>query len=100
MPSGPEAPSCDRCGSTNLSRLVSRVAVHRSFGDSLDWSPDSEALGDVDSEDPRAMAQYLRRMKHEMGEEVTPEFEEMIDELESGELGEDGGETDEDDDSL
>ena len=39
------------------------------------------------------MAQWMRRMQQEMGEEVTPEFEEMLEELESGTGGaEDGGE--------
>jgi hypothetical protein len=37
------------------------------------------------------MAQWMRRMQKEMGEEVTPEFEEMLGEMESGaEFPEDG----------
>ena len=101
--SSPEgAPVCEHCGSHNLSRLISRFAVHRSAGDSLNWAPDEESFGDVDSEDPRAMAGWLRRMQKEMGEESTPEFEEMVDELESGKMPEEDEEGDYDasDDDL
>ena len=102
MTSSPEAaPVCEHCGSHNLSRLISRFAVHRSAGSSLDWTPDEESFGDVDTEDPRAMAGWLRRMQKEMGEESTPEFEEMVDELESGRMPEEDEEGDyEADDDL
>ena len=92
-------PVCEHCGSQDLSRLISKFAVHRSGGGSLDWAPDSEAFGDVNQEDPRAMAGWMRRMQKEMGEESTPEFEEMVQEMESGQLPEEaedeGGDYDE-----
>lgn len=95
-PSQDTTPLCEHCGSPNLSRLISRFAVHRSAGDSLDWAPDSEAFGDVNPEDPKAMAGWMRRMQKEMGEESTPEFEEMVDEMESGGALEDEGDDDDD----
>ena len=76
-------PSCQHCKGANLTRLISKVSVHRSWGDSLDWAPDSGYPDDVDQQDPRRMAQWMRRMQKEMGEEVTPEFEGMLDEMES-----------------
>ena len=92
MDSAP-APSCQHCNSGNLTRLISKFSFRRSWGDSLDWAPDSGYPDDADQEDPRQMAQWMRRMQQEMGEEVTPEFEEMLEELESGTGGaEDGGE--------
>ena len=44
-------------------------------------------------DDPKRMAQWMRRMQKEMGDEVTPEFDQMVEEMESedGRL-EDGGE--------
>ncbi len=78
------APLCEHCGSADLSRLISRFAVHRSAGAGLDASIDAEDFGGVDSQDPKAMASLMHRMQKEMGEESTPEFEEMVEEMESG----------------
>ena len=87
-------PTCDHCGGGNLTRLISKFSVHRSWGDSLNWAPDSGYPGDMDQEDPRQMAQWMRQMKREMGDEVTPEFEEMVEEMESeaeaSDYGDDG----------
>jgi hypothetical protein len=49
----------------------------------MNWMPDSGHPGDMDQEDPREMAQWMRRMQREMGDEVTPEFEQMLEEMES-----------------
>ena len=78
----PEA-SCQHCGSGNLTRLVSKFSFHRSWGNSLDWAPDSGYPDEAGQEDPRRMAQWMRSMQKEMGDEVTPEFEQMLDEMDS-----------------
>lgn len=75
-----------------MKRLISKFSFHRSWGDSLDWVPDSGYPDEADMEDPRKMAQWMRGMQKEMGEEVTPEFEEMLGELESEAASEDVGE--------
>ncbi len=46
---------------------MSRVAVHRTEGDSLDGF-DETSLGDVDENDPRSMARWVRKMSRQMGE--------------------------------
>ena len=76
-------PTCEHCGGGNLTRLISKVSFRRSWGESLDWAPDSGYPTDADQDDPRQMAQWMRRMQREMGEEVTPEFDQMMEELES-----------------
>ena len=75
--------SCQHCGSGSLTRLISKFSFRRSWGGSLDWTPDSGYPDDMDQDDPKQMAQWMRRMQHEMGEEVSPEFEQMMDEMES-----------------
>lgn len=35
-------------------------------------------------DDPKAMGQMMRKMGKEMGEELPPEFDEVVDRLESG----------------
>jgi putative FmdB family regulatory protein len=78
------APACWHCGGSSLTRLVSRFAVHRSWGESLDWAPGGETLTDVDEDNPYSVDQFMGRIKHEMGGQVTPDFEEIRRELFTG----------------
>jgi putative FmdB family regulatory protein len=82
--SSPVNASCDRCGSSDLRRLISRVAVLKSEGD-LAGLDDESMMSGFDENDPKAMAAWARRMQRQMGEEVGPEFEEMVERLERGE---------------
>ncbi len=79
-----DAPVCEHCGGGSLTRLVSRFALHRSSGGALDWDSGEDGLAGADTQDPQAMAGWMRRMHRDMGEESTPEFEQMVEELESG----------------
>jgi putative FmdB family regulatory protein len=79
-----DEPSCPRCGGTRLSRLISRVAVVRSEDSRLDDLSDPSMLGDLDEDDPKSIARWMRKMSDETGEEMPPEFGEVIDRLESG----------------
>jgi putative FmdB family regulatory protein len=95
----PVSGKCDRCGSEDLSRLISRVAIIKSGGD-FDSLDDDRMLAGFDENDPKAMAAWARKMQREMGEDAGPEFDEMIEKLERGEslddaFGEDGGFDDE-----
>ena len=79
-----DEPSCPRCGGTRLSRVISRVAVVRSEDSRLDDLSDPSMLGDLDEDDPKSIARWMRKMSAETGEEMPPEFDEVIDRLESG----------------
>jgi putative FmdB family regulatory protein len=81
----PEAPVCNYCGSTNMRRLISRVAIMKSEEAHMEALADPSSFGDVDENDPKSMARFMRKMGGEMGEEMPPEFNEMVDRLESGE---------------
>ncbi len=101
-------PVCPRCGGTNLVRLVSRVRVVRSEESRLEDLADPSFFSDFDENDPRSMARLMRKMADEVGEDLGPEFEEVVDRLEAGQspeeiekelpdlLGEEGGEFGED----
>ena len=82
---GRAAVSCPKCGSANLQRLISRVRFARSEDTRLDSVADPSDWGNVDEEDPRAMARMMRKMGSELGEEIPPEFDEVVGRLESGE---------------
>ena len=79
-------PTCSNCGSTDLERLVSRVAVLKSEESRLDDLADPSALGDLDESDPRSVARWARRMGDQLGEDLGDEFDEMVDQMEAGEM--------------
>ena len=80
---------CPRCGGEDLSRLVSRVRIVRSEESRLEDLADPSSFGDLDENDPRSIARFMRKMSDEVGEDMGSEFEEVVDRLESGESPED-----------
>jgi len=79
---------CEHCGSADVSRLISRVAVVRPEGDSL-GNFDESSLADVDENDPRSMARWVRKMSDKMGEPLDAEMEANLDRMEAGEMPDD-----------
>jgi putative FmdB family regulatory protein len=79
-----ESPRCARCGSTNLVRLISRVAVLHSEEGRLEDLADPSSLDGLDENDPKSVARWMRKMSGELGEDLGPEFDEVVDRLEAG----------------
>jgi len=77
-------PACPHCGSTNLKRRISRVAIAKSEDARLDALADDSTLAGVDEEDPRELGRFMRKMSQEMGEDLGEEFGEVVDRLEKG----------------
>ena len=71
---------CERCGSGDLRRAISRFAVLRGSS-SASFDPDAG----FDENDPRTMAAWARQMQQESGEDMGPEFDDMVSRLERGE---------------
>jgi len=80
-----KTPSCRRCGSENMIRLISRVRVVRGEDSRLDDLTDDAMLTDLDENDPRSLGRWMRKMSQEMGEDLPPEFDEVVGRLEAGE---------------
>ncbi len=78
-------PVCPRCGGTHLRRLVSKVAVLRSEASRLDSLAEPGDMPDVDENDPKSLARWMRKMSQETGEDMGPEFDEVVGRLEAGE---------------
>jgi putative FmdB family regulatory protein len=85
-----EQPRCPICQGTRLHKLVSKVRVVRGAsassassggGDGLDDS----MLDDLNENDPRSLGRMMRRMADETGEDMGPEFGEVVGRLEKGE---------------
>src|SRR3990172_8918658 len=90
---------CSHCGSREMSRLVSRVAVLRS-GDDAFAGLDESSLGDVDENDPRSMARWLRQMSRQAGEPLDAEMESELERMEAGEMPDDFSDGGDDDDGF
>jgi putative FmdB family regulatory protein len=74
--------ACEHCGGRRLSRLMSKFAVHRGASSASD---DLDDLAGVDEDDPRSVARWARRMAEESGEELGPDFDDMVGRMEAGE---------------
>jgi putative FmdB family regulatory protein len=82
-------PTCTHCGSTDLSRLVSRVAVLKSEESRLEDMADPSSFGDLDENDPRSVARWARKMGSQLGEDLGDEFNEVVEQMEAGEMPDD-----------
>jgi putative FmdB family regulatory protein len=77
--------TCPNCQSTDLQRVPSRVAQVKSESSYEDFLSDPSNLENVDYDNPRAMAQWARRMGEAAGVEMDGEYEEMLGAMERGE---------------
>jgi putative FmdB family regulatory protein len=74
---------CKHCGSENVERRIGRIRFARSEESRLESLADPGNLDGLD-EDPRALGRMMRQMSGEMGEELGPEFDEVVNRLEAG----------------
>lgn len=88
---GGEAPRCPRCGSAELSRLMSRFATVKSEDARLEDLADPSRYGDLDENDPKSVARYVQRMGREMGEDLGGDLDAAVDEAMAEEATGDGG---------
>jgi len=86
-------PRCKKCGSPNLEKLVSRVAVSRSEESRMESLADPAKLSGLDENDPKSIARWMKKMGQEMGEDAGEDFDQSVDEaMEQAESGEGDGE--------
>jgi putative FmdB family regulatory protein len=78
--------TCSHCGSANTRRRVGRVRVVKSMESRLDNLADFDDPSALEGleDDPKALGRMMRKMGNEMGEEMPPEFDEVVGRLESG----------------
>lgn len=92
-------PVCSRCGSRRMTRLISRVAVFRSEESRLESLADPSKFADLDENDPRSVARWMKKFGRELGEDLGDDFESELDQAveeaekakEKGESFEEGG---------
>ncbi len=74
---------CPFCGSYDTVRRISRVRIGHSEESRIDSLLDLEQLTRLEN-DPQALGQMMRNMSHDIGEDLGPEFDEVVDRLEKG----------------
>ncbi len=74
---------CKHCGGKHVQRAINRVRMLKSDENRLSDMAEPSALEGLD-EDPRALGRMMRQMKDQVGEEMPPEFDEVVDRLEKG----------------
>jgi len=74
---------CPHCRSSQVQRRIGRIRIARSEESHLEDLADPSALEGLE-DDPKALGRMMRQMSSELGEDMGPEFDEVIDRLESG----------------
>lgn len=85
---GNKSVTCKHCGSNNVTRKIGRIRIAKSEDSRLDDFTDPSSLEGLE-DDPKALGKMMRRMSGELGEEMPPEFDEVVDRLEKGQSPED-----------
>lgn len=79
-PSTAPPPTCPRCGSQALNRLLSRFVAVKSEESRLESLADPSKFGDLDENDPKSMARWMKKMGQEVGEDLGEDFDAAVDE--------------------
>ncbi|MEE9201664.1 MAG: zinc ribbon domain-containing protein [Dehalococcoidia bacterium] len=84
--------ACPRCGSADLSRLFSTFAMRRTDQDIYEGIlSDNQLIRAMEGNDPRALAEWNRRMSRGMDTEDTePEYRDVVERMERGEMPDTG----------
>ena len=77
---------CSHCGSQNVTRKIGRVRIGRSEESrmsQIESMADPNRLESLEN-DPRELGRMMRTMSSEMGENIGPDFDEVVNRLEKG----------------
>lgn len=80
---GSKSVTCTHCGSENVRRRLTKVRIAKSEESRMENLMDPSALEGLEN-DPKALGQMMRKMGNEVGEDLPPEFDDVVDRLEAG----------------
>jgi putative FmdB family regulatory protein len=75
--------TCPNCESKRVMRRIGRIRVAKSEESRLENLIDPANLSGIE-DDPKALGRLMRQMGSELGEDVGPEFDEVVSRLEKG----------------
>jgi putative FmdB family regulatory protein len=79
---------CAHCSSHNVRRRMTKVRLAKSEESRMESLADDTALDGLE-DDPQALGRMMKKMGREMGEDLPPEFDDVVDRLEAGQSPED-----------
>lgn len=80
---GKKPVKCKYCHSEHTQRVINRVRFARSEEAHLEDMADPSRLNGLE-DDPKALGRMMRQMSSQVGEDMGPEFDEVVRRLESG----------------
>ena len=86
---GKKPVNCTHCNSRNVRRRMTKVRIARSDDSRMDSMAEGMSNLEGIEDDPRALGQMMRKMGSQVGEDLPPEFNEVVDRLEKGQSPED-----------
>ena len=81
---GKKVVHCTHCESGNVRRRMTKVRIARSEESRMESVAGDFSGFEGLEDDPKALGKMMRKMGSEMGEELPPEFDDVVDRLESG----------------
>ena len=81
---GKKPVACVHCNSKDVRRRMTKVRIAKSDESRMDSMADDFSGFEGMENDPQAMGRMMRKMGKQMGEDLPPEFDEVVDRLESG----------------
>ena len=81
---GKKAVYCTHCESGNVRRRMTKVRIAKSEESRMESVAGDFSGFEGLEDDPKALGKMMRKMGSEMGEELPPEFDDVVDRLESG----------------
>ena len=75
---------CVYCESDNVRRRMTKVRIARSEESRMESAADDFSGFEGIENDPKALGRMMRKMGGEMGEDLPPEFDDVVDRLEAG----------------
>jgi len=76
--------TCVHCKSKNVRRRMTKIRIAKSEESRMESMAGDFSGFEGLEDDPKAMGQMMRKMGKEMGEDMPPEFDEVVGRLESG----------------
>ena len=81
---GKKKVTCTHCKSKNVRRRMTKVRIAKSEESRMESMAGDFSGFEGLEDDPKAMGRMMRKMGKEMGEDLPPEFDEVVDRLEKG----------------
>jgi len=81
---GKKTVTCVHCKSKNVRRRMTKVRIAKSEDSRMESMADDFSGIEGLEDDPKAMGRMMRKMGKQMGEDLPPEFDDVVDRLEAG----------------